>query len=292
MNLFNQKGKYAKKVMALTLMATMVMGLSLSSYAASSTKGKIVIAGSSALLPLSQQASKEFRKTNPGVSISASGSSSIAGPQSVMKGSAQIGAVDWDATQDVPGFKAFKELTAYKVAVIPFATVVNKNVDVKNLTMKQLQGIYAGKITNWKEVGGTAGEIVVVNRKFGSGTRVNYQLKALGGEDFMKPGVSKNYKEVGSSGEMKTAVQTTPNAIGYIDLVYVSGDMKAVAFEGVEASAENTISGKYKVFGYGYYVTKGEATGATKEFIDYVKSQKFQMGSLKKMKFIPVGSMK
>lgn len=283
---------FGKKALALTLAATMVVGLGVSSYASSSLKGKIVIAGSSALLPLTQQAAKEFRKSNPGVTIAASASSSIAGPQSVMKGSAQIGACDWDATTDVPGFTAFKELKAYPVAVIPFATVVNKNVEVKSLTMKQLQGIFSGKITNWKEVGGKDGEIIVVNRKFGSGTRVNYQQKALGGVEFMKPGASKNYKEVGSSGEMKTAVQTTPNAIGYIDLVYVGGDMKAVGFEGVDATIENTVNGKYKIYGTGYYLTKGEATGATKAFIDYVKGQKFQMGSLKKMKFIPVGSMK
>ncbi len=288
----NLMKRYGKKIMALTLVAALTLGVGVSAYAGSAVKGKIVVAGSSALLPLTQQASKEFRKSNPGVSISASASSSIAGPQSVMKGSAQIGACDWDATQDVPGFKAFKELKSYRVAVIPFATVVNKNVEVKSLTMKQLQGIYAGKITNWKEVGGKDGEIIVINRKFGSGTRVNYQLKALGGADFMKPGTSKNYKEVGSSGEMKTAVQTTPNAIGFIDLVYVSGDMKAVGFEGVDATVENTVNGKYQVYGYGYYLTKGDATGATKEFIDYVRGQKFQMGSLKKMKFIPIGSMK
>lgn len=284
--------RYGKKVMALTLVGALTLSIGAGAFAGAAIKGKIVVAGSSALLPLTQQASKEFRKSNPGVSISASASSSIAGPQSVMKGSAQIGACDWDATQEVPGFKAFTELKAYKVAVIPFATVVNTNVDVKSLSMKQLQGIYSGKITNWKEVGGKEGEIIVINRKFGSGTRVNYQQKALGGADFMKPGVSKNYKEVGSSGEMKTAVQTTPNAIGYIDLVYVGGDMKAVSFEGVEATVENTIDGKYKIYGYGYYLTKGEATGATQAFIEYVKSQKFQMGSLKKMKFIPIDSMK
>ena len=121
--------QYSKKMMALTLAFTMIAGIGASSYAASNLKGKIVVAGSSALLPLTQQASKEFRKLNPSVSIAASASSSIAGPQSVMKGSAQIGACDWDATQDVPGFKAFKELKSYKVAVIPFATVVNKNVE-------------------------------------------------------------------------------------------------------------------------------------------------------------------
>ena len=69
----------------------------------------MVVAGLTALLPLTQQAAKEFKKSNPKVQISVSGSSSIAGPQSVKKGSATIGAVDWDATKSVTGFKAFKD---------------------------------------------------------------------------------------------------------------------------------------------------------------------------------------
>lgn len=282
--------KGLKKALAAVLAVTVIAGAGFTSSAAVS--GKIVVAGSSALLPLTQQASKEFKKMNPAVKISASASSSIAGPQSVMKGSAQIGACDWDATKSAPGFDAFTELKAYKVAVIPFATIVNKNVTVKSLNGQQLKDIFAGKITNWKQVGGEDKEIVVINRKFGSGTRVNYQLKALGGADFMKPGTSNNYKEVGSSGEMKTAVSTTPNAIGYIDLVYVTGDLKALQFDGVDATAENVINGKYPVYGTGYYLTKGEPTAEVKAFIEYVQSTKFQTGSLKKMKFIPVSAMK
>ena len=102
----------------------------------------------------------------------------------MLKGSATIGAIDWDPTKEVPGFKAFKGLKAHKIAVIPFATIVHKSNPVKNLTTKQLQDIYSGKITNWKEVGGNDAEIVVVNRKHGSGTRVNYQMKALDGRSF------------------------------------------------------------------------------------------------------------
>ena len=91
---------------------------------------------------------------------------------------------------------------------------------------------------------------------------------------------------------MKTAVGTTPNAIGYIDLVYVSGgDIKAVKYNGVEASTDNVIKGTYKIWAYGYYMTKGQPTGVTKEFIDYVQSKKFQQGSLKKLKFIPISAM-
>ncbi|WP_145029174.1 phosphate ABC transporter substrate-binding protein [Paenibacillus sp. Y412MC10] len=261
-----------------------------SASAASGISGKITINGSTALLPLTLQAAKEFQKINPKVRISASGKGSVTGPQAVKKGIADIGACDWDASMDVPGFKAFEGQVASKVAVIPFATVTNKNVKVNNLTTEQLKGIFSGKITNWKEVGGDDADIVVITRAFGSGTRVNYQAKALAGGDIVKK--AKNYKEVGSSGDMKTAVATTPNAIGYIDLVYVNSDIKALSYNGVQPTTDNVIGGSYKIWAYGYYMTKGQPTGATKAFIEYVQSAKFQQGSLKKLKFIPISAMR
>ncbi|QGQ99535.1 phosphate ABC transporter substrate-binding protein [Paenibacillus psychroresistens] len=281
---------FLKKLTVLSLATVLLVSTASLVEAKSNLKGKITINGSTALLPLTLQAKKEFNKLNPGVSIAASGKGSVTGPQAVKKGIAEIGACDWDASIDVPGFKAFDGQVANKVAVIPFAAVVNKNVTVSNLTTAQLQGIFTGKITNWKEVGGADADIVVINRSFGSGTRVNFIMKALGGTDTVKK--SSNYKEVGSSGDMKTNVATTPNAIGYLDLVYVNSDFKAIKINDVEASAENVINGKYKVWAYGYYMTKGQPTGATKAFIEYVQSKDFQQGSLKKMKFIPVAAMK
>jgi phosphate transport system substrate-binding protein len=282
--------KFLKKLTILSLATVLLVSTASLVEAKSNLKGKITINGSTALLPLTLQAKKEFNKLNPGVSIAASGKGSVTGPQAVKKGIAEIGACDWDASIDVPGFKAFTGQVANKVAVIPFAAVVNKNVTVSNLTTAQLQGIFTGKITNWKEVGGADADIVVINRSFGSGTRVNFIMKALDGTDTVKK--SSNYKEVGSSGDMKTNVATTPNAIGYLDLVYVNSDFKAIKINDVEASAENVINGKYKVWAYGYYMTKGQPTGATKAFIEYVQSKDFQQGSLKKMKFIPIAAMK
>lgn len=282
------------KKMTLTAMSALLVvttAFASSAFAADELKGKVTINGSTALLPLTLQAAKEFQKLHPKVKIAASGKGSVTGPQAVKKGIADIGACDWDASVDVPGFKAFEGQVANKVAVIPFATIVNKSVGVDNLTTEQLKGIYSGQITNWKEVGGDNKDIIVITRAFGSGTRVNYQAKALDGGDIVKK--EKNYKEVGSSGDMKTAVATTPNAIGYIDLVYVTGgDIKAVKFNGVAPTTDNVINGSYKIWSYGYYMTKGQPTGATKAFIEYVQSKKFQQGSLKKLKFIPISAMK
>ncbi|MGO0059387.1 phosphate ABC transporter substrate-binding protein [Brevibacillus fluminis] len=285
--------KMFKKLTFLAVTAALLIGSAgglAPTEANAAATGKVVVAGSTALLPLTKQAALEFKKLNPAVSIPASGAGSVTGPQSVQKGIADIGACDWDASTDVPGFKKFPGLVAHKVAVIPFATIVNKNVSVSNLTSEQLQGIFSGKITNWKEVGGDNAPIVVVNRAFGSGTRVNYQIKALNNKEFMKSGA--NYKEVKSSGDMFTAVSTTPNAIGYIDLVYVKADVKALKFNGIDPTVDNVINKKYPIWAYGYYMTKGQPTGATKAFIDYVQSAAFQQGSLKKMKFIPIASMK
>ncbi|SFJ14997.1 phosphate transport system substrate-binding protein [Paenibacillus sp. UNC496MF] len=285
------KAKWFRNVGLAVMAVSLTFGSVSAASAASKLSGRIVINGSSALLPLTLQAANEFKKLNPKVKISASAAGSVTGPQSVRKGIADIGACDWDASTDVPGFSKFTGQVANKVAVIPFAAVTNSSAGVSNLSTSQLQGIFSGKITNWKEVGGKDADIVVVNRAFGSGTRVNFQLKALNGTDFMTKG--SNYIEVKSSGDMKTKIETTPNAIGYIDLVYVSGSkMKAVSINNVAPTEANVINGSYKVWSYGYYMTKGQPTGAVKAFIDYVQSTKFQNGSLKKLKFIPLAAMK
>ncbi|MFD0673463.1 phosphate ABC transporter substrate-binding protein [Cohnella sp. GCM10027633] len=282
--------KWFKKMSVVAMAVALATTAVSTASAASTLKGSIVINGSSALLPLTLQAKNEFQKLNPKVKISASAAGSITGPQSVRKGIADIGAVDWDASTDVPGFKKFEGQVAHKVAIIPFAAVINKNQKVDDLTTKQLQDIFSGKVTNWKDVGGTDADIIVVNRAFGSGTRVNFQMKALNGTDFISKG--SNYKEVKSSGDMKTAVETTPNAIGYIDLVYVTSKMTALKINGAAATEANIVNGTYKVWGYGYYMTKGQPTGATKAFIEYIQSAKFQNGSLKKLKFLPLSALK
>jgi phosphate transport system substrate-binding protein len=283
-----------KKLTLLVLSFALLFGYSFgvheSTVSAKTLSGKIVVAGSSALLPLTQQAAKEFKKANRKVSISVSGSSSIAGPQSVLKGSATIGASDWDATKPVPGFKAFEGLVAHKIAVIPFATIVHKENKVKNLTTKQLQDIFTGKIKNWKEVGGDDHEIVVVTRSVGSGTRVNYIEKALNGVDINDK--SSNVVKAGKSGEMVTKVQENKYAIGYVDLPYVKGDIKAIDFNGVAATIANIKNGKYGIWGYGYLLTKGQPKAADKAFIEFIQSAKFQKNTAAKLKFIPLSEMK
>jgi phosphate transport system substrate-binding protein len=278
-----------KKITVAALTTSLAFGIGTSfvnnkTVGAAADSNKVVVAGSSALLPLVSQAKKEFVKSNPKVKVLVSGSSSIAGPQAVQKGAATIGACDWDATKAAGGFKAFDGLVAYKVSATPFAAIVNKDNSVSDLSSSDLQKIFTGKITNWKQVGGPDHDIVVNNRKIGSGTRLNFQAKALNGEDFMSGG---NYKEQASSGSMVSAISSDKYSIGFVDLAYVGGNVKALKLNGVKPSITNVKNGTYKVWAYGYLLTKGNATGANKKFIDYIQSSKFQNNTLSSLKFVP-----
>ena len=257
---------------------------------AESCGGSVTVAGSSALLPMTLSASKNLKKSHPELKVFASGQGSVTGLQALQKHSADIAAVDWDASKDFGGIKSTPGVVAYKVAVTPFATVVNPDVKINNLTTAQLQAIFSGKYHNWKEVGGNDLAIVVINRSYGSGTRINYQNKALINAEFMKNG--DNYKEVGSSGEMLTNVAGTPGSIGYLDLAYIKGDkVKAIAYNGIVATKQNVENGTYTIWGYGYYLTLGNASGVSKQFIDYVQSSKFQQETLPAMGFLPLNSL-
>ena len=255
--------------------------------------GKIIVEGSSALLPLTLAAKYNLKQAYPQLNIMTSGQGSSTGIQAVKTANADIAAVDWDASTEIENLNANPKLIAYPIAITPYATVVNLDVKIKSLNQSQLQGIFSGKYTNWKDVGGNDLPIVVINREqsYGSGTRLNYQIKALGNIEFMRNG--ENYKEVKSSVEMRTNVASIPGAIGYLDLAYIKNSyVKPIEFNNVAATEENIINGKYPIWSYGYYVTNGEPNNTMKQFIGYVQSSEFQHKTLPKMGYIPIDSIK
>lgn len=112
------------------------------------------------------------------------------GLSDVKDGKAQIGRSDIFAEEKLDAADAAK-LTDNQVAVVGMGPVVNSDVDVDDLTTEQLRGIFTGQITDWSQVGGTAGPIQVINRKAGSGTRATFESAVLAGAtvpDSFKPG--------------------------------------------------------------------------------------------------------
>ncbi|MEW6423732.1 MAG: phosphate ABC transporter substrate-binding protein [Bacillota bacterium] len=247
--------------------------------------GKITAVGSTALLPLVEEAAKQFMSKNPQVQIGVQGGGSGTGLSQVASGAADIGNSDIFA-EEKSGIDAAK-LVDTKVCVVGMAAVVNPNVTLDNLTKKQLIDIFTGKITNWKEVGGPDLKIVLVNRAKGSGTRATFKAFVLDGAE-----ETAGAMEIDSSGQVRKTVAETPGAISYLALSYADNSVKAIKIDGVEPTEENICSGKYPVWAYEHMYTLGEPTGLKKEFLKYMVSAEVQDTLVPKLGYIPITKMK
>lgn len=251
--------------------------------ASSELSGTVSASGSSALLPLVKAAAAEFSKKNPKVTVNVTAGGSGTGLKNVADGISDIGNSDVEAGDEYKD----KNLVDHVVAIAPFALIVNKDVQVDNLSKQQAADIFAGKVKNWKEVGGKDQPIVVINRPDSSGSRKLIKNIIMGDQEFTKEGVTQE-----SSGAMKTAVSQTSGAIGYVDTPYVDDAVKMLKYEGVAYKKEAIKDGSYKLYGIEHMYTKGEPKGAVKAFLDYIMSAEFQNSQVEQLKFLPASTLK
>jgi phosphate transport system substrate-binding protein len=233
------------------------------------------IKGSDTVLPLSQQEAENFMKTNKSAKVTVTGGGSGVGISALIEGTTDIAQssrkIKFDEKKKLQEKGSdIKEVT---IAYDALAIVVNSKNKVSQLTREQLEGIFTGKITNWKEVGGEDIKIVAYSRETSSGTYEFFKEEVLKNKDYMAGIMS-----MPATGAIVQSISQTPGAIGYVGLAYVDSKTKAihVSYDGgktfVEPSVKNAKNETYPIVRPLIYYYVNSKEGAVKPFIDYVLS--------------------
>lgn len=231
-----------------------------------STQKPITLAGSTAFQPFAEKLAEQYMAAHLGTQINVQGGGSAVGIQSALSGAAEIGMAD---LLELP--PEAKGLTSTIVARDGIAVVVNPANSVSALTAGQARDVFAGKVTNWKDLGGSDTPIRIISREDGSGTRRSFDKLVLKGEKLSPSALFQN-----SNGTCREAVASDPNAIGYVSIGLVNDKVRAVAYDGVAPTNADVKKGSYPLARPIFLLTKGEPPAAAKAFIDYALSPEAQ----------------
>ena len=209
---------------------------SAASSTAAALSGNVAAGGSTSMKNVIAALTEGFAEVEPGITVSYDPTGSGAGITGAADKTLDIGlssrALKDDEKADVDGTT---------IALDGIAIIVNNASKVEDLTVDQLKQMFTGEITNWSEVGGDDGEIVLIGREAGSGTRDGFE-SIVDVKDSCKYA-----QELTATGAVISAVEANPLAIGYASLSAVGDTVKMVTVGGVECSEETVKDGSYEV---------------------------------------------
>ena len=236
---------------------------STASSTAAALSGNVATGGSTSMKNVIAALTEGFAEVEPGVTVSYDPTGSGAGITGAADKTLDIGlssrALKDDEKADVEGTT---------IALDGIAIIVNNASKVENLTVDQLKQMFTGEITNWSEVGGDDGEIVLIGREAGSGTRDGFE-SIVDVKDNCKYA-----QELTATGAVISAVEANPLAIGYASLSAVGDTVKMVTVGGVECSEETVKDGSYEVQRPFVFVTNKSVTLSeqAQAFFDFATS--------------------
>jgi len=277
-NAMRKKCIVAALAMIFSLFVLTTFGIAGELDAFKGQRGTLKISGGTAHIPVMKEAAQRIMSAYPEIQISIAAGGSGVGIKQVGEGLVNIGNTGRKPTDDEI---ARYQLKLHQWALDGVGVVVHPRNRVKALSKAQVMDIFAGKIDNWKRVGGENRKINLYTRDEASGTREVFWGKALN-----KGTISPGANVVVSNGAMKSAVAQDPYGIGYVSVGHIDRTVAPVAFDGVIPTIQTVVKGSYKIYRGLYSNTKGEPTGLTKSFIDYLYTPEGRK-IIEKQGFIP-----
>ena len=231
---------------------------------AASVSGTVSTDGSTSMEKVIGALSESYMAANKDVTVNYNPTGSGAGITAVQEGTCDIG-LSSRALKDEEKAAGLKETV---LAYDGIAIIVHPDNPVSDLSIEQIAKLYTGEITNWKDVGGSDAEVVLIGREAASGTRDGFE-SITGTKDECQ-----YRQELTSTGDVITAVSQNPDAIGYASLAAIKDSVKALSVDGVTPSETTVKDGSYPVQRPFVLVTvEGKAlSAAAQSFFDYATS--------------------
>jgi phosphate transport system substrate-binding protein len=231
----------------------------------SRNRGKAVkVLGSTSVQPFAEMLSQEFNAGHSDAYVEVDGGGSAAGIKAIAQGYANIGMCS-------RGLKKGEDFTPITIALDGIAIVVHHDNPVKNLSRQQIRKMFTGEIVNWASLGGRDAKITLITREEGSGTREAFTKMLMDGEPITMHCITEP-----SNGSVKALVGGDENAIGYMSLGQVEGNVRAVDVDGTVASRDNVVNGTYPLVRPFLFILNGQAQPQSQKFIDFVLSPQGQ----------------
>lgn len=249
-------------------------------------KRKLVVDGSSTVGPIAKAFAGYLMRKDKSRNITVNESGSGNGAKAMIEGKCDVATLSrfMKDSEFQAAYKADRKPTAHAIALDGIAITVNAANPVKNLKIDQIRDIYAGTITNWKQLGGPDLPIVVISRDSSSGTYETFMKLVM-----KKTKVTNKAEYVGSSGQMRARLQNTKGAIGYLGLGFVDKTVKAVRVNSIPATIRAIKSGAYPLARNLYLFTNGYPARGTlaHKFVTLYLSREGQQ-IISRLGFVPV----
>jgi phosphate transport system substrate-binding protein len=271
---------------------TLLAGLFLLPLApiSSAVAGTVTIKGSDTMVILGQRWAEDYMKKHPDTVIQVTGGGSGTGISALINGTTDI----CQSSRPMKPTEKEKLRDRYNNPGVEIPTArdglavyVNAQSPLTELTMDQLRGVFTGKITNWKELGGPDAKIIPYSRENSSGTYVFFKEHVLGGADF-----TARAQTMPGTAAVVNAVGKEKFGIGYGGAAYAKGIKiikvkKDAASPAIAPDKTTVMNGTYALARPLYFYLRAKAAGDIKGFIDWVLSPEGQ-GIVEKVGYYPI----